>query len=576
MLNDKEDTTQLTLFKRITYNKNRGKVSILLADRCGSTCCTAWLGVTAVLVLIVTIGFPVIIQAVIHQQLKGNIVVSSPESSGYAHFIDETYESNVTMTFYFWNLENPEQVLQGSKPQMREVGPFVYRVKTQKSDVSWSDDKTQITYREHTERTFDPELTSLASGGRIDNDQIQITNMNLLFFGALPLVGRRAWEEAFAIDPEFNTDMKRLFTTRTVHEWIFGYSAKLIKSLFKYPGFFPNFDPKEDPDTLLPSTLWSGVGDINRANTFVRWRNRSSLFSECPWGHPNPPLLVPNECKDTYHCCYTKEKPGAPTWASPAANNVAGLSNAGNLPAPLFPGGNFSIFSSDLQRALIFTNDGVYEPTLTYKGVEMYRYIATNSTFENAKTRPENSRYYMYGPDGVVNLTRIERGVPIFISLPHFLWAPALQQQVLGMEPNEPEHDIELWLEPISGLTMMELERSQINIRLTPEYVWGKTKKKAFGDRELYIPTAWFTFEQHITDKTGSTFALIYLFQNLTIVVPCILAFVALGLVVLAAALASGRHRQRTEARSLARKTRLRDPLLSEDGDRNARHALRI
>ena len=70
--------------------------------------------------------------------------------------------------------------------------------------------------------------------------------------------------------------MKRLFTTRTVHEWIFGYefwsmfvpahlnwiieplttaqlnlrySAKLIKSLFKYPGFFPNFDPKGKTST---------------------------------------------------------------------------------------------------------------------------------------------------------------------------------------------------------------------------------------------------------------------------------------------------------------------------------------
>ena len=30
-----------------------------------------------------------------------------------------------------------------------------------------------------------------------------------------------------------------------------------------------------------------------------------------------------------------KDNPNAPTWASPDANNVAGLPNAGNLPAPL-------------------------------------------------------------------------------------------------------------------------------------------------------------------------------------------------------------------------------------------------
>ena len=37
---------------------------------------------------------------------------SSPMDGGYGHFIDETYENNVTETFYFWNLENPNAVLE--------------------------------------------------------------------------------------------------------------------------------------------------------------------------------------------------------------------------------------------------------------------------------------------------------------------------------------------------------------------------------------------------------------------------------------------------------------------------------
>ena len=43
--------------------------------RCGSPCCTAWLIVTAILLLAVAIAFPVAIQNFIHHELHDNIVL---------------------------------------------------------------------------------------------------------------------------------------------------------------------------------------------------------------------------------------------------------------------------------------------------------------------------------------------------------------------------------------------------------------------------------------------------------------------------------------------------------------------
>ena len=60
-------------------------------------------------------------------------------------------------TFYFFNITNPYEVmLEGAKPNVSQVGPFVYRESRPKYDVLFTPDSTIVEYRYN--RTFEYEV----------------------------------------------------------------------------------------------------------------------------------------------------------------------------------------------------------------------------------------------------------------------------------------------------------------------------------------------------------------------------------------------------------------------------------
>ena len=55
---------------------------------------------------------------------------------------------NILFPGYAFHVENPEEVIQGGKPRLREVGPFVYKAVTVKDSVDYGTDHVNLQYDE--------------------------------------------------------------------------------------------------------------------------------------------------------------------------------------------------------------------------------------------------------------------------------------------------------------------------------------------------------------------------------------------------------------------------------------------
>jgi hypothetical protein len=48
--------------------------------------------------------------------------------TGFAQFANHSAKADNYVYFYFFNIENPDGMLNGEKPMVKEIGPFIYNV----------------------------------------------------------------------------------------------------------------------------------------------------------------------------------------------------------------------------------------------------------------------------------------------------------------------------------------------------------------------------------------------------------------------------------------------------------------
>ncbi|KAJ8927990.1 hypothetical protein NQ314_019518 [Rhamnusium bicolor] len=104
-----------------------------------------------------------------------------------------------------------------------------------------------------------------------------------------------------------------------------------------------------------------------------------------------------------------------------------------------------------------------------FKGVNVRRYEATLGDMEHN----QEEKCYCNTPKtclkkGVFDLTKC-MGVPIYVTLPHFLETDEMYlQQVKGMEPVLEDHIIRVHFEPMTGTPIEAKKRIQFNLPVTP------------------------------------------------------------------------------------------------------------
>ncbi|KAG9489965.1 hypothetical protein GDO78_005728 [Eleutherodactylus coqui] len=113
-----------------------------------------------------------------------------------------------------------------------------------------------------------------------------------------------------------------------------------------------------------------------------------------------------------------------------------------------------------------------FQKEYTLKGITLYRFVLPKRAFASPHVNPDNQCFctdtvvsYNCSLEGLLDLRGCQGGKPIFLTLPHFLFATSYILDTLeGLSPNIEEHETYVDVEPITGFTMHFAKRLQVNV----------------------------------------------------------------------------------------------------------------
>ncbi|XP_007467101.1 PREDICTED: platelet glycoprotein 4 isoform X5 [Lipotes vexillifer] len=164
-------------------------------------------------------------------------------------------------------------------------------------------------------------------------------------------------------------------------------------------------------------------------------------------------------------------------------------------------------FSSDICRSIY----AVFGAEINLKGIPVYRFILPSLAFASPLQNPDNHCFCTEKiisknctSYGVLDIGKCKDGKPVYISLPHFLYAsPETSQPIEGLSPNEEEHSTYLDVEPITGFTLRFAKRLQINILVKPA---RKIEALKGLKQNYFVPILWLNETGTIGDEKAEMF----------------------------------------------------------------------
>ncbi|XP_061439363.1 lysosome membrane protein 2 isoform X2 [Rhineura floridana] len=392
----------------------------------------------------------------------------------------------VCMQFYFFNLTNPMEVLQGESAIVRQVGPYTYREHRPRVNVHILDNGTKVSSLNQKSYFFEPEM----SVGDPEVDLIRTVNMPaVVAMDMATATPMHIPAEFFLILYEEN-----MFMTRSVHELLWGYTDRFLNALHKLRpsvnpvfGYFKQMNGTDDGEYIV----LSGKENYLDFTRIIEWRGNHSL----EW------------------------------WTSPTCNMINGTD--GSTFHPLIDKDEtIYVFSSDFCRSLYLN----FEKYVTVEGIPAYRFVPPEGLFANASVNPENAGFCVPAGNcfgaGILNVRACKEGAPIFLSPPHFyLSDDRYINDIDGMHPNKEEHETFLDINPLTGVLVRAARRLQINayLRKLPDFI------QTGNIRTMFFPVMYIN-ESFVLDKASAAKLKTVLLESSVITsVPFIL--LALGII---------------------------------------------
>ncbi|XP_053575731.1 platelet glycoprotein 4 [Bombina bombina] len=378
---------------------------------------------------------------------KGTIAFENWEKTG----------SPVYRQFWIYNVLNPEEIINGSKPVLQQKGPYTYLVRhLPKSNITQNNNDT-VSYLQPNSAEFQRHM-SIGS----DNDSYTVLNLAV---AAAPTL--------FPIPGLINTIIKRtnssLFQVRSVKELIWGYEDPFLKGLLPdtTTGVFYPYEGTADG----VYTVYNGKDDISKVAMIDRYKGERTLSY---W-------------KDNY--C-----------------DMLNGTDAASFP-PFVKKDKLYFFPSEICRSIY----GLFEKSYKLKGIELYRFVLPEMALASPTINPDNQCFCTdqllsrnCTAAGVLDLRACQGGKPIFLSLPHYLYASDFfLDQVTGLKPNVEEHQTYIDVEPLTGFTMHFAKRLQVNL------MFQKTDKieiMANLQSDYLFPVLWLNETATITDESVNEF----------------------------------------------------------------------
>uniref|UniRef100_A0A665VMW6 Platelet glycoprotein 4 n=1 Tax=Echeneis naucrates TaxID=173247 RepID=A0A665VMW6_ECHNA len=329
--------------------------------------------------------------------------------------------ATVYRQFWLFDVTNAKEVLEtGATPVVKEKGPYTYRTRFfPKANITFNPNDTVSFVLPHG-AIFEPSMS-------VGPEEDIVTSLNLAVAGAYSLIPK---ELHVVLENMIKTSNSSLFHNRTVKEILWGYTDPMLKSPVGV--FLPYNDTKDGP-----YNIYSGKDDISKVAIIDMWKGqRHGHLSELI----SPPLFS--------------------------------LSDASSFPPFLEKTKPLNFFSSDICRSL----SASFQQSLNLKGIDVYRFNLHPDTMASPTRNPDNRCFCRDKATtknctlaGVLDISACKDDKPIYISLPHFLHgSESLRESVLGLNPNEEQHETFLDVEPLTGFTLRFAKRIQINMMYGP------------------------------------------------------------------------------------------------------------
>lgn len=150
----------------------------------------------------------------------------------------------------------------------------------------------------------------------------------------------------------------------------------------------------------------------------------------------------------------------------------------------------------------------LYNSDVKVKDISCRRYTLNPTALQSQTNNPNNAKYYMNLPDGLVPVERVSNFASLVLSYPHFMSAALNTSRVAAtLSPNLALHNTFLDVEVISGLTFNAHKRLMGSIYLKASQISSANSKRLLRDgAELYIPLFWGDEYATINDKDADNF----------------------------------------------------------------------
>ena len=137
----------------------------------------------AMVSLLVAICVPMIIDIEIERGIRESVVIDSPDAYSFntwqTNIKGEGDDVDIYFNVYFFDLQNPREMLSGEKPVVVEKGPYSYKEYFLKFDIQWTDDGNMVTFNTQKYYVFNQETTA---PGLSETDNITLSYATALGF----------------------------------------------------------------------------------------------------------------------------------------------------------------------------------------------------------------------------------------------------------------------------------------------------------------------------------------------------------------------------------------------------------